>query len=229
MKHSDGDLLNIENVKYFITKYNASFDIVCSDGALKYDDTITDKDNVEVFVPKEFQHTKLFLTECITILGTQKLGGSSFIKLYTFKENVTKQIFYMMSKYYKEIELYKPKSVRIANKETFIICKEFTGISKLDLNRLINQLSIILSTNEYLYNFIESNLIFNDKEIDNFHNYLEKIEIFTHEMGLNIILSNSADDRVYVGHLSELNTNDQINFAMNKFVGNVVPHKLPPF
>jgi len=112
MEDGTGDLLKRHNILYMLKKYRNSMDIVLCDAAIRYDEKYD----------KESQHTRLFISEVIISSSVLVYGGSMAIKIYQRNKKVTKKIIKLCTKMYNKVFLYKPKSVRIANNETFVIC-----------------------------------------------------------------------------------------------------------
>jgi 23S rRNA U2552 (ribose-2'-O)-methylase RlmE/FtsJ len=177
LKKKNGDLLDIENINYLRKNYTNHFDIVASDGAIGYSPDI----------PKEIQHIKLFLAECIVTLLTQKINGHAFIKLYKRYTKCTQQIIYWMSTFYHDLHIYKPKSVRVSNSETFIILRLFKGLPLPE--SIISMFNLVLNEKiNYLDNFISTELPSNFIDLMNKYNkVISEIEDQTHILGYEII------------------------------------------
>ena len=213
--NKDGDLLNIKNIKHMINKYRNKCSIIGCDGALIYDDKYMDNP-----IPKEYQHHRLFYMELIICLGLQKLGGSCFIKLYKCKTSVTKQLFALMNKYYKNISIYKPKSIRIGNTELMLVCNNFIGIDHDKLQQLLNYadtINQIFSSGEYISNIFDTDC--NYDSINKFTKYTNNLEIFIKKYGLEMM-------NIYGKEINMTNTylslyNKQIKYRI-EYIENVI-------
>jgi 23S rRNA U2552 (ribose-2'-O)-methylase RlmE/FtsJ len=189
MAKGNGDLLNIVNLEYLIQHYGGTLDIVCSDGALEYGDPN---------ISKEILHSKLFIVETLTAVLLQKFEGSMFMKFFRRDLPSTQQLFKILSKFYEKVYLYKPKSVRISNSETFLICVKFKGIDKGDRKIIRDFISKILTINkdEFLVDF---GIKLKDSEktlIEQYNNITYHIQIQTHAILYEMMkIYNIMEDR----------------------------------
>lgn len=177
-----GDLLDIDNIKDIISKYGRTCMIVGADGALSYV-----KDMEEFGTLKEVLHTKLLLSECCIALGLLKKGGSMCAKLFGRFTRTTTDIFYMMSKYFDEFYIYKPRMLRISNKEMFIVAKGLHTYPDFN-GEIYPMLTTILTSPKYVMSMLAlppPNLFM--VSMNKFNRTMEKIRLFIHELGYEII------------------------------------------
>lgn len=211
MKDETGDLLDVDNILYMSKKYPHTMDLVAGDGALSYYELYL------LGISKESQHTRLLLCEIIISLICLKLHGSFCVKLYGRYTEVTVQIMMWLSEMFESVYLYKLKSIRITNNETFLVCTNYkTKFNSLD--NILNELKKI-SFDSFIISITDKKI--NNSLITKLNNYnvgLDKVKIFTHELGYEIYLEEHKFDysrkpSVYA---------EQWNYALNKFINNTV-------
>lgn len=147
---SDGDITNQEIVQYLVEKYNYWWNLeeldedqidmdrdtahfITADGAIDY----SGEYNLQ-----EVNSYKLFYSEILITLATQKTGGTSVIKMYDTYTDVTVQLLMLLNYFYEEVYITKPNTSRPANSEKYIVCQDFKGfdtpeIKKNFINKLI--------------------------------------------------------------------------------------------
>lgn len=173
----DGNLLKMENIQYLNDKYKALFSVVGADGAIAYETP-----------PKELYHNKLFLIESIIAILTLKPTGSAFIKLYKRKASITQQIIYYISTFFESAHLYKPKSVRVANAETFLVLTNFRGINSELRTSLLEMAKEVLEAKDRIDNILSESIPEEIKDIlDQYNDITESIETQTHALGYEMI------------------------------------------
>ena len=151
LKTGDGDITNIDNIRY-IQSLSNKFSIVTCDGAFDHD---------KYLKTKEVLHTQLLLAEMICCLLLTEKTGTCIVKLYTRFTDPNVKLIYWFSTYFKNCTIYKPRSSRIATQEVYIIGNEFKGSDSL-ISKAIDTLSLIKSQsgdyNRFFTNIIDVKL-----------------------------------------------------------------------
>ena len=182
MKKGDGDITDIENIISLSEKIPNGASIVACDGA--FDFTRYPE------LTKESVHHQLLISEIVTALFTQKLRGSSCFKLYRRFTDVTIKLMYWLMQFYDAFYIYKPRSVRISNTETFIVCTGFRGIPesvKKELVIIMKELKPQFTYEKFLTNFIDIDVPDDFiSSIRKFNIFLEEIKIFTREIAIEL-------------------------------------------
>ena len=131
----DGDMLNTENLNYFIEKDlgNAKCELVTADGGIEL---TTD----EEYEYQELYNVKLFFSEAITAMACQALGGKYIMKIYDSFFDTTIDILTLLTIYYERVRITKPHTSRPASSERYLVCENFKGISKEKLKELFDLL-----------------------------------------------------------------------------------------
>jgi 23S rRNA U2552 (ribose-2'-O)-methylase RlmE/FtsJ len=97
---------------------------------------------------------KLIYSQILAALRIQAPNGVFICKFFDINLYFTTQMLYLLYLCYKEVIIYKPKTSRIANSEKYIICRGFTGISELYLNKLFGVLDEWNSFEDMTINYI---------------------------------------------------------------------------
>ncbi|MCK5347090.1 MAG: SAM-dependent methyltransferase, partial [Candidatus Heimdallarchaeota archaeon] len=183
-----GDLLSIENVKYFIKKYHNRVAMAGCDGALSYTALW------EQGYHKEMQHTKLFLFEAICCLGSLKLGGHMTLKLYGNYTKVTVQIYYWFATFFAKMFVYKPRTLRISNKERFVVCVGLHTHPNITFIHTLLETIDKIPDGEFidnLFNFTVPEEFL--EKILSFTNSIEQVRNFTHLYGAELLMRNQGE------------------------------------
>jgi len=216
MADGDGNLLKIKNIRYMIKKYHKTVSICGCDAALAYESK--DKDGPRI--TKETQHFKILMSQLIVSVGTLKIGGLCTIKLYGRFTEPTIQLFYLISQYFDNFYIYKPKSSRASNSEVFVVYTRFRGISKSKINELIRNMDTIFKAkNEYvmgLYDPVHIPKLFKDKIVKYNINY-SRTRAFYHLYGLGLL-------KININTIKKLCIQDQINYCLNDFKSDTINH-----
>jgi len=211
MKDKTGDILDLDNIRYMAKKYQNKMDIIAGDAALSYYELYL------LGVSKESQHTRLFLCEIIISLMCLKLGGSFCVKLYGRYTEVTAQIIQWLAEMFESVYLYKLKSIRITNNETFLICTKYKTLFK-DLEKILAELKKT-PFDSFITSIADINL--NDYLIKNIKLYnigLDKIKIFTHELGYELYIEENNFDYMRKKSVHK----KQWDYVLNHFINNSV-------
>lgn len=131
----DGDMLNTDNLRYFIEKdlKNEKCELITADGGIEL---YTD----EEYEYQELYNVKLFFAEVITAMACQKDGGTYIMKIYDSFFNVTIEILILLTLYYEKVSITKPHTSRPASSERYLVCEGFKGISNEMIKNLMNLL-----------------------------------------------------------------------------------------
>lgn len=157
-----GDLYILENIisysKLFVTKA----DLVTADGGFDFSFDYTNQ---------ELSVQRLIFCEVVTALSILKLNGNFVIKIFDIFYKSTVDIIYLLSLYFKEVNIVKPNTSRPANSEKYLVCKYFKGIKQDDLLELYKIVKMFEKKNgEYAYRFLEHNVPDEFMEIINNYN-----------------------------------------------------------
>lgn len=150
------NIFNLNNIKDKIKLYtDKKFDFITSDGGIDYSNNYNNQ---------ELDSYKIIYCEIILALLFQNINGTFICKIFDIFSDFTKKLIYILTIYYDNVYIYKPKTSRVANSEKYIICKNFKGINENILNKLI---------------------ILNDKIEINNNNYLDITGIKISELFIN--------------------------------------------
>ncbi len=129
----NGDLTKLDNIRHFATKdlSGEKCELVTADGGIEL---VTE----EEYGLQEIMNAKLFFSEILAALTVQKLEGTFVIKIYDILNDITKELITLLSGYYEQITIIKPRTSRPANSEKYVVCQKFKGISDEKLTELYN-------------------------------------------------------------------------------------------
>jgi 23S rRNA U2552 (ribose-2'-O)-methylase RlmE/FtsJ len=191
-----GDITNLNNIDFIkkfvenkVKKSNLTsfFDIITADGGF---------DEGSFYNNKEELHYNLILSEIYAAINNNKEDGHFVLKMFdTFTESSV-HLLYLLSLYYENIIIYKPKTSRPTNSEKYIICKNFKNIEKTihtQINTMIKELSIEFRGSYQLFFTlfkIPENFI---KQIDEINKDLKNNQINTINNILSIYESEKSD------------------------------------
>lgn len=179
----DGDLYNEINYKYCIDNYKNSMDIITGDGG--FDFSIN-------FNSQESSAIKLIFIQTAYAIGLQKYNGTFILKIYDMFLKSTIDIIFLLSIFYKNVYITKPKTSRYANSEKYIVCTSFKyKDTSFILNKLYNIIKFLnnidltknkihsilnIPINLYIRNQLEEiNAIFGQQQIENISNTIKLI------------------------------------------------------
>jgi 23S rRNA U2552 (ribose-2'-O)-methylase RlmE/FtsJ len=132
--NGDGDLYKLENILSLKSKTRElgepnGFDLITGDGGF---DVSNDPNNQEQL------SLKLIFGEMLTALHCQKIDGNFICKIFDSMTKPTYQLLLILKKYYKTVNLIKPRTSRYTNSEKYIVAQNFIGISEPELSELNN-------------------------------------------------------------------------------------------
>jgi 23S rRNA U2552 (ribose-2'-O)-methylase RlmE/FtsJ len=194
----NGDLINIENIKYLHTRFGGKMNIITADGGFNF--------SINHYI-QEYNAAILIYTELVAALGCLCIGGTYIYKIYDMSYKITADILFITQCYFTDMEVIKPLTSRSGNSEKYIICRGFKGILTNDINNLITILDNWININNIndieINNFIRHKLfyeknnydIINIKIIDNldinspiaFYNLISKINKIFNDNQINNI------------------------------------------
>lgn len=167
-----GNLFFIENLLYCNNQYNKSMDLITADGGFDFSENFNEQEN---------QAIKLLFSQTLYALCMQKFGGTFILKVFDITTKASLDILYLLSCFYKEINICKPLTSRIANSEKYIICSNFNPQQNYNelLQYLIVNYQYIMNMNN-IQSFInrshdlllvskieEINAIFGQQQVEN--------------------------------------------------------------
>jgi 23S rRNA U2552 (ribose-2'-O)-methylase RlmE/FtsJ len=129
-KDNTGDINNVNNIIHLKQIAKKDFYLITADGGF---DEGTD------FNHKEQLHYQLILNEILTALMMQKKNGFFILKMFDILTETSIHLLYLLSCFYKEVYIYKPKTSRPTNSEKYIICKYFY-CNENDRNKIVLEL-----------------------------------------------------------------------------------------
>jgi 23S rRNA U2552 (ribose-2'-O)-methylase RlmE/FtsJ len=176
----NGDLYDIDNINSIRRSMNTKAELITGDGGFNEDN----KYNI-----KEQLHNKLFLSEIIIAISNQKFGGKFVIKFFDTYTRYSLDLIYILLFFYKDVDIYKPKTSRPTNSEKYIICRGFKKLS-VQSKKITNKLKIILpEVNESTYRILnidipieiinrvrENNIKLMNKQINSINKNIELIK-----------------------------------------------------
>lgn len=178
METKTGDITDIRNIRYLHKTYKRKAAIVAADGAFDHTQ-YPDHDN-------EILHAQLLFSEIVAALGIQRTGGHACFKLYRRYTLVTVGIIYWTLQFYDSVIFYKPRSIRQANTESFVIFRGAKDVDSSLLKPALAQLEKMKPQKKYT-EFIET--LFEDgfipqnfiRQIAKFNEYLDDVRVFSLE------------------------------------------------
>ena len=164
-----GDLYkkkNIEGLSNYIGEDKA--DIVTADGGFDY--------SIDYNKQEQLSYRLLFC-EIVTALSTLKKGGVFILKIFDCFTEFTVKLHYFLSIVFNGgLLITKPFTSRPANSEKYIICKDFSGISKENLQKLysaVEDWEILDNQNKHVSD------LFDFKVPNEFYKAIEAYNIYT--------------------------------------------------
>ena len=175
----NGDLFEIDNLRYCYAKYKNKFDIITGDGG--FDFSIN-------FDNQEEQSSKLIFAQILYALAMQKTGGCFIIKFFDTFTKISLDMLYILSTYYGSVNIIKPNTSRMANSEKYIVCENYVNKDYSVVEKFINEYEFFIDkTNNinrlinielpyYFVNKIEDyNAILGQQQIENINTTINKI------------------------------------------------------
>ena len=131
-----GNLYKLRNIqefrKLFTSTTATKADLVTADGGFDFTGDYT---------YQEISIQRLLLCESVSAMAILKRGGHFVLKIFDMFYTTTVEIIYILSFYFKHVTIVKPHTSRPANSEKYLVCKNFQGISEIDLHQLYEIIS----------------------------------------------------------------------------------------
>ncbi len=119
---SKGDLTDYDNIET-ISEWVPKCEIITADGSF---DTKYDPNNQEQL------SLHLIFSEILTAILCQAKGGTFILKMFDTFTRPTAQVIYLMSYFYEDVSLFKPRTSRITNSEKYLVARNFKGLEGLE-------------------------------------------------------------------------------------------------
>ena len=151
-----GDLTNLQTLNN-IVKNNKKAHLITADGGLNWSN--------ENF--QEQEAYRLIFGEIISAIMNQEKGGHFVIKFFETFTSVSIKLIEILSKFYKNIFVFKPLTSRTSNSEKYIICESFVMSDDKIIKKHASKLMKLLET-------------LNQEEVDNnlyLHDFCSEYEI----------------------------------------------------
>ena len=175
----NGDLFEIDNLRHCYAKYKNKFDIITGDGG--FDFSIN-------FDNQEEQSSKLIFAQILYALAMQKTGGCFIIKFFDTFTKISLDMLYILSTYYRSVNIIKPNTSRMANSEKYIVCENYINTDYSVVEKFINGYEFFIDKDNninrlinidlpyYFVNKIEDyNAILGQQQIENINTTINKI------------------------------------------------------
>uniref|UniRef100_A0A6C0BLV2 Ribosomal RNA methyltransferase FtsJ domain-containing protein n=1 Tax=viral metagenome TaxID=1070528 RepID=A0A6C0BLV2_9ZZZZ len=138
-KTGDGNMLIVDNLQHFTKQIGINKCLlITADGGIYLKE--------EEYGAQELDNAGLFFAEIVTAIMNQATGGTLVLKMYDMYYDVTIQLIQLLSLYYTQMILIKPKTSRPANSEKYMVCTGFKEIPEEQLAEQTQQLLQRLQT-----------------------------------------------------------------------------------
>lgn len=111
-----GDILSIANFDYCVGKYGSSMDVITGDGGFDFSDD---------FENQETNIARLLFGQICYALCLQRKGGKFVLKIFDCFMAHTMDLLHILSAFYADVHITKPKTSRYANSEKYVVCDGF--------------------------------------------------------------------------------------------------------
>lgn len=160
----NGDLINVDNIKYLHARLSGKMDVITADGGFNF--------SINHYI-QEYNASLLIFAELVAALGCLRKGGVYIYKIYDMSYKITADILFITQCFFTEVEFFKPQTSRSGNSEKYVICKGFKGISANEINKLLSIMNKWVNINNInnleIENFIRTKLFYekNNYNIEN--------------------------------------------------------------
>lgn len=192
-KYSSVDIGDLTSVKTLqnIAKNIKKADLITADGGFNWTN--------ENFQEQEVY--RLLIGEIIGAVMNQAKDGHFVIKFFETFTSTSIKIVEILSKFYKNIFIYKPLTSRSSNSEKYIICESFKITSEKELNKYVSKLIELLEVinrqelvnNLYLHNICSKYVI------------PKATKIFFKNMNTNLMISQMKQINKMVNYINSEN------------------------
>lgn len=216
---NDGDLLNLKNLQFVKFHYGNSMDLITADGGFDF--------SVD-FNKQEYMATNLIFAEICFAINMQKVGGSFILKVFDIFSKCSVDMIYLLSIYYKDVNIVKPKTSRYANSERYIICNEFeipqfhnkfqNDIEKIYPELRTKTLTNIFKENPpiiFLNKLEEANAILGQQQIENIMSTFDLVYSINKQTRIESLKKN------YINKCIFWCEKNNIPFTINKIATNI--------
>ncbi len=179
-----GNLYNPDNLKYIMTNYKNSMEIVTGDGGFDFSIDYNKQEKMAL---------QLIYSQIIYALTIQKKGGFFILKLFDTFTYSSVDLLFILSCFYQKVHIIKPNTSRSANSEKYVVCSDFkyddtsyffkdflstlAMLNNLDLNNTsINRFLNIDINFKYLTTIREINAILSQQQMKNINKTLKLVE-----------------------------------------------------
>lgn len=212
-----GDLTTVNTLQN-IAKNVKKADLITADGGFNWTN--------ENFQEQEVY--RLLIGEIIGAIMNQAKNGHFVIKFFETFTSTSIKIVEILSKFYKNIFIYKPLTSRSSNSEKYIICESFTMSSEKEINKYVSKLIKLLE--EINRQELVNNLYLHD--ISSEYKIPKVTKVFFKYMNTNLMISqmkqinkmiNYINSENYFGdeyHAYKKNQIDATNFWYSNFIEN---------
>lgn len=149
-----GNLYSLDNLKYLAARFTISkADLVTADGGFDFS-------TCGVYNCQEQTASKLIFAEIIGCFAVLGHGGSFICKFFDLNNKLTADLLYLLQCHFTGLNIFKPKTSRLANSEKYIIATGFRGCVPEVFQSLLNLLdrwNTIDAENEQIITQISTN------------------------------------------------------------------------
>ncbi len=149
-----GNLYSLANLKYLAARFGINkADLVTADGGFDFS-------TCGVYNCQEQTASKLILAEIIGCFAVLGRGGTFICKFFDLNNKLTTDLLYLLQCHFTGLNIFKPKTSRLANSEKYIIASGFRTCPPEVFQSLLNLLdrwNTIDSENETIISQISTN------------------------------------------------------------------------
>lgn len=116
-----GDLLNIENLDYFVNNLKEKSHIYTADGGFDFSSDFNAQE--ETILP-------LLTAEFYLGLKSIQRGGALIVKIFDTTLRPTIELIWLVTRSFREWSIIKPRTSRGGNAERYLVCKGFIGLEE---------------------------------------------------------------------------------------------------
>jgi 23S rRNA U2552 (ribose-2'-O)-methylase RlmE/FtsJ len=173
-----GNIMRVENFDHCVNKYGSLMDLITADGGFDFTND---------FNGQELTITNLLWGQICYALCLQNYGGNFVLKMFDCFYERTVDILYLLSSFYKEVNICKLQTSRSGNSEKYVVCRGFRMRGNADYLPMIRESFFLICQqnihhSEHVIRFLnctvprlfvkhieEMNSVFGTQQIDNIH------------------------------------------------------------
>ena len=206
----NGDLFEIDNLEYCYKKYKNTIDIVTGDGG--FDFSIN-------FDNQEEQSSKLIFAQILYALCIQKTNGTFIIKFFDTFTKISLDMLYILSSYYKTVNIIKPNTSRMANSEKYLVCEGYKNNDYIIVEYFIKNYKQIINDNNRFDSILKISIPYY---------FINKIEDYNAILGQQQIENiNTTINRIINKDTNDENIKELININVAKCINWCNRHNIP--